>query len=317
MANFHHIPVLLSELIDALNIKVGGVYVDCTLGGGGHAEAVLSRIGPSGTLIGIDRDPAAIAVAQARLADKPGRFIAAHSNYVEVGNIIESCGYHEVDGIYFDLGVSSFQLDTAERGFSYHSEARLDMRMNPSDPVSAYEVVNEYPEEELRRIIFEYGEERWAQRIAEFIVAARKQAPLETTTQLVEVIKQAIPAKARREGPHPARRTFQALRIEVNGELKAIAPAIRSAVEHLRPGGRIAVITFHSLEDRIVKKTFQELAEGCTCPKDLPVCVCQKKPQIVSITKHPMVASAQEVSRNPRSRSAKLRVAERLLGSRE
>lgn len=317
MAEFHHIPVLLSEVIDALNLKPGGVYVDCTLGGGGHAEAVLDRIGPEGTLIGIDRDPDALVAAKERLAGKPGKFIAVHSNFSEVGQVIASCGFSAVDGVYFDLGVSSFQLDTPERGFSYHHEARLDMRMNPSDPLSAFEVVNEYPEEELRRIISEYGEERWAHRIAEFIVKAREREPIETTTQLVEIIKQAIPAKARRSGPHPARRTFQALRIEVNGELKAIAPAIRAAVDCLKPGGRIAIITFHSMEDRIVKRTFQELARGCICPRDLPVCVCHRKPQLTLITKRPIVPSAQEVSQNPRARSAKLRVAERLSGSRE
>lgn len=312
---FHHVPVLLSEVLEALAPKSGGVYVDCTLGGGGHAQAVMEAIGPEGVLIGIDRDPQALKAAVSRLKDAPGTLIPVHSNYTQLEEILKQYGYSQIDGVLFDLGVSSHQLDTKTRGFSYHEDAPLDMRMNPNDPLSAYDVVNKYSERELARIIYEYGEERWARRIAEFIVQARKRTPIKTTGQLVEVIKQAIPAAARWRGPHPARRTFQALRIEVNRELEGIEPSIRTAVEHLRPGGRVCVISFHSLEDRMVKRVFQELAQGCVCPKELPVCICGRKPQVRVLTRKPTTAGKDELAQNPRARSAKLRAAEKLASS--
>ncbi|NLV91154.1 MAG: 16S rRNA (cytosine(1402)-N(4))-methyltransferase RsmH [Firmicutes bacterium] len=312
MSEFHHIPVLFDEVITGLAIKPGGTYVDCTVGGGGHAQGILAKAGDGGLLIGIDRDPAALEAAQRRLQKGPGRFVLVHSNYTELDKVLAAHQIDGVDGFLFDLGVSSHQLDMKDRGFSYHQDAALDMRMNPQASLSAYDVVNGYSERELARIIGEYGEERWAKRIAEFIVARRQTGPITTTGQLVDIIKAAVPASARRLGPHPARRTFQAIRIEVNGELEGIKPAIISAIDHLKPGGRICVISFHSLEDRIVKQSLQESAKGCVCPKDLPVCTCGNVPKVRLITRKPITAGQEELATNPRARSAKLRVAERL-----
>jgi 16S rRNA (cytosine1402-N4)-methyltransferase len=283
--------------------------VDGTLGGGGHALEILKRIHPQGRLIGIDRDPAAIQAASARLEAYAGSFEAVHANYVDIRRVLEELNILSVDGILLDLGVSSHQLDTPERGFSYHEDVRLDMRMDTTQGFSAYELVNESTTEELSRIIWEYGEERWAKRIAEFIAANR---PVETTAQLVEVIKKAVPSAARRGGPHPARRTFQALRIAVNQELSLLEEAVRSAADALKPGGRLCIITFHSLEDRIVKNTFRSLQNPCTCPPGAPVCICNKTPVIEILTRKPLVPTREEQERNIRSRSAKLRVCRRL-----
>ncbi len=314
MEDFHHIPVLLSEVLTGLSLGPGDTYVDCTLGGAGHAQAVLNQIGEEGLLVGIDRDPQALKAAQERLGSR-SRVVLVHSNYTDLDRILTEVDCGPVDGVLFDLGVSSHQLDTGERGFSYHEDALLDMRMNPTDPLSAYTVVNEYSQAELAKVIWEFGEERWAKRVAQFIVQAREQQPIATTGDLVAVIKQAIPAAARQGGPHPARRTFQALRIEVNGELTGIEPSIRAAVKHLRVGGRVCVISFHSLEDRIVKRTFQDLAKGCVCPKEFPVCVCGGEPVIRLVNRKPITAGRVELDTNPRSRSAKLRVAEKLSSS--
>lgn len=307
-----HIPVLQAEALKYLEPREGGVYVDCTIGLGGHARAVLERIGQSGLLIGIDRDPAALEVAWKELAAYRERLVLIRDNFVNIRRILERFGIGAVDGFLFDLGVSSLQLDTPERGFSYWSDAPLDMRMDPRQPITAYHLVNGLTEDELERIIREYGEERWSRRIAQFIVRERSRQPIETTGQLVEVIKSAIPAAARRTGGHPARRTFQALRIAVNNELGGLADAIRDAVSLLRAGGRICVISFHSLEDRVVKQTFKELSRGCVCPPDLPECRCGHKPQIKVLTAKPVVPTAAEVEANPRARSARLRAAERL-----
>ena len=308
---FSHVSVLLNECIEGLDIKPDGIYVDGTAGGGGHSFEIATRL-EGGRLIAIDRDEAAIEAAGNRLAPLGERAMVVRSNYSEVKSVCESLGIEGIDGLLLDLGVSSYQLDTAERGFSYNADAPLDMRMDKSAPLSAYNVVNEYSEEELKKIIYNYGEERFSPRIAAAIVRKRSDRPIETTGELVDIIKGAIPAAAREGGHHPAKRTFQAIRIEVNGELEIIEPTIKNAVDILKPGGRIAIITFHSLEDRIVKQTFADLASGCTCPRSFPVCVCGKKPTVKVISKKPILPSAEELEVNPRSRSAKLRIAEKI-----
>ena len=308
---FSHVSVLLYECIEGLDIKPDGIYVDGTAGGGGHSYEIASRL-TTGKLIAIDQDDAAIAAASARLAPLGDRAVVVKSNYSEVANVVKSLGYEKIDGLLLDLGVSSYQLDTAERGFSYNADAPLDMRMDNTKPFSAYNVVNEYSFEELKKIIYDYGEERFAPKIASAIVAKRQISPIETTGELVDIIKGAMPSAALNGGHHPAKRTFQAIRIEVNGELAVIEPAIRNAADIMREGGRIAIITFHSLEDRIVKQTFADMASGCTCPKDFPICVCGKKPDVKVISRKPILPSKEELEVNPRSRSAKLRVAEKL-----
>ena len=308
---FRHVSVLLEETIAGLKVKPDGIYVDCTLGGGGHSQAILERLGSKGVLIGIDQDLEAIQTARQRLINYPARFEAVHANYKELTKIVNEIGYQAVDGVLFDLGVSSYQLDNAERGFSYKQDAPLDMRMDQTNPLTAEDLVNNLSEDELADIIWRYGEERWAKRIAKFIVERRTIKPIKTTGQLVDIIKAAIPAGARREGPHPAKRTFQALRIEVNKELEVLEKALEDAAKLLNKGGRIAVITFHSLEDRVVKEKFKELAKGCECPPSFPVCVCGKKPTLRVITKKPVVPSAEEIEANPRARSSKLRIGEK------
>jgi 16S rRNA (cytosine1402-N4)-methyltransferase len=301
---------MLDECIENLAIKPDGIYVDGTAGGGGHSFAIASRL-IDGKLIAIDQDEAAIAAAGARLAPLGERARVVRNNFRNLAQVCAELGIDGIDGLLLDLGVSSYQLDTPERGFSYQADAPLDMRMDKRNPLSAYEVVNTYSQEDLRRILFEYGEERFAPRIASAICRAREEAPIQTTGELVELIKKAMPAAAR-DGGHPAKRSFQAIRIEVNAELDVIAPAIRSAVNLLRPGGRIVIITFHSLEDRIVKQTFADLTGGCTCPKNFPVCVCGNRPQVKIITRKPILPSAAELEENRRSHSAKVRVAEKL-----
>ncbi|MGB9780011.1 16S rRNA (cytosine(1402)-N(4))-methyltransferase RsmH [Caldanaerobacter sp.] len=304
-----HKSVLLKEAIENLNINPQGIYVDGTLGGGGHSEEILKRL-TTGKLIAIDRDEEAILTAKERLKMYEN-VIFIKDNFKNIKEILRGLGIKKIDGVILDLGVSSYQLEEVERGFSYMKDAPLDMRMDKNSPFSAYDVVNKYSEKELERVIREYGEEKWASRIARFIVEERKKGDIKTTSQLVEIIKKAIPASARREGPHPAKRTFQAIRIEVNEELKDLDKALEDMVEVLRGKGRIAVITFHSLEDRIVKNTFKKLENPCTCPPDLP-CTCGKEPMIKIITKKPILPSKEEVEENPRARSAKLRVAEKL-----
>ena len=309
---FSHVSVLLPECIEGLDIKPDGIYVDGTTGGGGHSLEIVKRLGDGGRLICIDRDTDALKAASKRLEQYSDKITFVHSNYSEIGDVLSVLGIEKIDGVLMDLGVSSYQLDTAERGFSYMQDARLDMRMNREDAKSAYEVVNEYTEDELRRIIFEYGEEKFAKNIASNIVKRRAEAPIETTLELAELIKASMPKVAREGGHHPAKRTFQAIRIEVNEELSAIPKAIESAMEYLRVGGRIAIITFHSLEDRLVKQKYASLATGCTCPREFPVCVCNNKPKVKNVNKKPITACEEELCVNPRSRSAKLRVAEKL-----
>lgn len=310
--NFHHTPVMLGEVLEALRIRPGGVYVDCTLGGGGHAAAILERLAGTGLLIGLDRDPKALEAAGRRLAPYAGRVRLVLANFNELARIIREQGLAGVDGVLFDLGVSSPQLDEPERGFSYREDALLDMRMDPSLPRTAADLVNELPESELARIIRDYGEERWAERIARRITAERGREPIATTARLAAIVKEAIPAAARRKGPHPARRTFQALRIAVNDELSALSAALVQAVQCANPGGRIVVLSYHSLEDRIVKDCFRDFARACICPPDLPVCMCHRRPVLKIISGRPLGPSADEVAHNPRARSAKLRVAEKL-----
>ena len=310
--NFSHRSVLLDECMEGLHIRPDGIYVDGTAGGAGHSSEIASRLGEGGLLLALDQDATAVAVATERLSKFGERARVVRSNFRELDKVCDALGIETIDGLLLDLGVSSYQLDTAERGFSYQADAPLDMRMDVRNPLTARTVVNEYSEGEIRRILFEYGEERFSSRIASNIVREREKAPIETTGELVEIIKRSIPAAQRDGGHHPAKRSFQALRIEVNAELDVIAPAIRSAVRLLRPGGRIAIITFHSLEDRIVKQTFASLAEGCTCPKSFPVCVCGNRPQLKIVTRKPILPSEEELLVNPRSRSAKLRVAEKV-----
>ena len=308
---FKHTSVLFDECMEGLEIKEDGIYVDGTMGGGGHSSGICSRLSEKGTFIGIDRDEDAHRAAQARLADYPCRKIFVQSNYSDIKDVLEELGIEHIDGALLDLGVSSFQLDNPERGFSYMQDAPLDMRMNQQDDLTAYDVVNTCDARELKDIISKYGEERWAARIAEFIVKARAEKPLESTGELVDVIKRAIPAAARRDGPHPAKRTFQALRIHVNDELGQLERAIEAFCDVLAPDGRLCVITFHSLEDRIVKDIIARRVNPCTCPKEFPVCICGKKPDIKKISGKPIVPSPEELEANPRSRSAKLRVAEK------
>ncbi len=309
---FRHVPVLLDECLEGLSIKPDGIYVDGTLGGGGHASAVCERLSGSGTLIGIDRDRDAIDAAGKRLENYPCRKIFVNRNYSDIKEILKDNGIDSIDGALLDLGVSSFQLDNAERGFSYMNDAPLDMRMNRDDSLTAKDVVNGYSRADLTRIISAYGEERWASRIASFIEEARKEKPIETTGELTEIIKAAIPASARRTGPHPAKRTFQAIRIEVNEELTRLEKALEDFCDVLSPGGRLCVISFHSLEDRIVKDVMARRADPCTCPPDIPVCVCGKVADIKKITRKPVVPSGEEQEDNPRARSAKLRICEKI-----
>ena len=308
--DYGHKPVLLEECLAALAIRPEGTYVDGTLGRAGHSLEILRRL-KGGRLIGIDRDMTAIEAARERLAEFGDRVTLVHGNFCDLDEILSGLRVDKVDGMLFDLGVSSPQLDEARRGFSYMHDAPLDMRMDTTAALDARQVVNTWSGEELRRILYEYGEERYAPQIARAIVRRREERPIETTGELAEVIRSAMPAQALREKQHPAKRSFQAIRIAVNGELEALAPMLRAAAAGLRPGGRLAVITFHSLEDRIVKQTMRELATGCTCPPEFPVCVCGKKPQLTLVTRKPVVAGPDELEENPRSRSAKLRVAER------
>lgn len=308
---FSHRSVLLNECIEALDIKENGIYVDGTAGGAGHSSEIAARLSENGLLLALDQDETAVGVARERLSRFGARAEVVHTNFKDLALVCRDRGIERIDGLLLDLGVSSYQLDTAERGFSYRADAPLDMRMDAGNPLTAQKIVNEYSEEELRRILFEYGEERYSSRIASNIIRARDTGGIKTTGELVEIIKRSIPAQARDNG-HPAKRTFQALRIEVNSELDVIAPAIKSAVSLLNRGGRIAIITFHSLEDRIVKQTFASLTGGCTCPKSFPVCVCGNKPQIKIVSKKPILPSEEELAENPRSHSAKLRVAEKL-----
>ena len=310
--NFGHYSVLLEETIENLNIRPNGTYVDCTLGGAGHSEAILKRLTDGGRLIGIDRDSYALEKAAERLARFGSQAVLVKGNFCDAADLLREKGIETIDGVVADLGVSSFQLDNADRGFSYMHDAPLDMRMSQGEGMSAYDVVNGYEEKELSRIISLYGEERFAGKIARDIVKAREKAPIQTTSALSELIKNAIPAKNRKDGPHPAKRTFQAIRIEVNGELDVIPKMIDGLFPLLSVGGRMAVITFHSLEDRIVKHTFLEYTKGCECPPDFPVCVCGKKPRAEVLTKKPILPSEQELNENPRSRIAKLRVIEKI-----
>lgn len=309
---FVHQPVMLQEVLEGLALRPGGIYVDCTLGGAGHSEAILKNIGPSGRLVGLDQDPAALAAAKNRLAAWSGRVDLVRANFSQLKEVLDRLSLQGVDGVLFDLGVSSYQLDNPARGFSYQHDSALDMRMDPDQEITAAELVNRMTAEELKRIIAIYGEERWASRIASFIAEERKNRPILTTGQLVDIIKKAVPAGARREGPHPAKRTFQALRIEVNRELEILKDAVQWALLSLRPGGRICVITFHSLEDRIIKDLFRGLSSPCSCPKDFPVCVCGGQKLIKLINTRPLVPSSSEIDANPRARSAKLRIAERI-----
>ena len=305
---FEHVSVLKDELVGGV-MQGNGIYVDMTLGGGGHSGEILKR---GGRLIGIDRDSDAIDAAGKYLSSINNNFTLVKSNFSNIIAVLSDLGIETVDGIIADLGVSSYQLDEPERGFSYMHDAPLDMRMDRDSGLSAETVVNEYSEAELADIIFAYGEERWAKRIAQFIAQARKENKITTTGELVSIIKAAVPKGARQDGPHPAKRTFQALRIEVNGELNILKDAVKDAVSVLKSGGRIGIITFHSLEDRIVKNTFKELSIGCTCPPEFPVCQCGKVPQVKIITRKPILPSADELEANPRSRSAKLRTAEKI-----
>ncbi|MGL5150776.1 MAG: 16S rRNA (cytosine(1402)-N(4))-methyltransferase RsmH [Clostridium sp.] len=308
---FKHVSVLLNECLDGLAIKEDGIYVDCTLGGAGHSTQIVKRLGENGRLIGIDQDKDALKAAGERLKEF-NNVTLVHSNFYRIDEILTELDIPKVDGILMDLGVSSYQLDTGERGFSYMQDAPLDMRMNRENSFSAHNVVNEYSEFELYRIIRDYGEEKFAKRIANFIVNRREEKEIESTLELVEIIKNAIPAKARREGPHPAKRTFQAIRIEVNSELSILNQTIEDGIKRLSKGGRMAIITFHSLEDRIVKQKFRELQDPCTCPREFPMCICGKVSLGKTTTRKPIDPTEEEVLENPRSRSAKLRVFERI-----
>lgn len=309
---FYHVSVLLEETLTGLNLQPGGLYVDCTLGGAGHSAEILRRTGPDGRLVGLDQDPMALEAAGKRLREFGDRAVLVQANFKQLASVLQQLKIQQVDGVLYDLGVSSPQLDNPSRGFSYMHNAPLDMRMNPDNPTTAKELVNSLSAEQLADIISSYGEERWAQRIAQFIVKERQQKEISTTFELVEVIKKAVPAGARRNGPHPAKRTFQALRIAVNDELNILQEAFAQGVQALKPGGRLCVITFHSLEDRIAKDYFKYLAKDCVCPPELPICSCQKKQQVKIITKKPILPSAGELKQNPRARSAKLRIIEKL-----
>ena len=311
MSEFFHISVLLQECLDGLAIRPDGIYIDGTLGGAGHSSQIAKRL-TTGRLIGIDRDPVALKAAGERLSPYGDRVTLVHSNFCRMAEMVKELGLPGVDGILLDLGVSSPQLDEVSRGFSYMADAPLDMRMNGKDALTAREVVNTWPQEELRRILWNYGEERYAPQIAGAICRRREEKPIETTLELVDVIRSAMPAAALREKQHPAKRTFQAIRIAVNDELGSVERAMEAAIPLLNPGGRLAVITFHSLEDRIVKLAMADAAKGCTCPPQFPVCVCGKKPIVKLISRKPIVATDEELEANPRSRSAKLRVCEKL-----
>ena len=311
MSEFYHVSVLLDECIEGLNIKPNGIYVDGTLGGAGHSSQIAARL-TTGMLIGIDRDTVALKAAGERLAPSGDRVKLVHSNFCEIKQVLEDLGIDGVDGILLDLGVSSPQLDDGERGFSYMADAPLDMRMNRQDALNAYTVVNTWPQEELKRILYDYGEERYAPQIAGAICRRRAEKPIETTLELVDVIRSAMPPAALREKQHPAKRSFQAIRIAVNDELGSVEKVMRDAIPCLNPGGRLAIITFHSLEDRIVKSGMNAASKGCTCPPNFPVCVCGKKPKVKLISKKPITSTQQELDRNPRARSAKLRVCEKL-----
>jgi len=309
--SYKHTSVLLHEAVDGLNINPGGCYVDGTLGGGGHSTQIAESLSSDGRLIAIDRDDFALNYAKKTL-EAFSNIHFVKNNFSNIHSVLDELYVDKISGMILDLGVSSFQLDDGERGFSYNHDARLDMRMDKKQKLTAYEVVNTYSLENLTDIIFKYGEENWAKRIAEFIVEARRSSNIETTFQLVEIIKKAIPKKAREEGPHPAKRTFQSIRIEVNKELEVLEQAVADIVDRLEQGGRLAIITFHSLEDRIVKNTFKSLESPCICPRDFPMCMCGKKPQIKIITKRPITPSEEELEENHRARSAKLRIAEKI-----
>ena len=308
---FSHYSVLLAECMEGLKINPNGIYVDGTAGGAGHSSEIAKRLS-DGRLIAIDQDETAVKVATQRLNALEKNTMVVRNNFSQIASVCKELDVEGIDGVLLDLGVSSYQLDTAERGFSYSADAPLDMRMDNRKNLTAYDVVNEYPEQNIKKILFDYGEERFAPQIAAAIVKARQKAPIKTTAELSNIIKYAMPSAAREGGHHPAKRSFQAIRIEVNGELDVIEPAIRDAVALLNKGGRMAIITFHSLEDRIVKQTFASLASGCTCPKDFPICVCGNKPKVKVITKKPILPSKEELEENPRSRSAKLRVIEKI-----
>ncbi len=308
---FKHISIMLEEVIDGLNIKEDGIYLDGTLGGAGHSKEIVKRIG-SGKLIGIDQDENALKKAKEVLSDYSDKVIFVKNNYENIDLVLKELHIEKVDGILLDIGVSSHQFDEVSRGFSHNQDAPLDMRMDRSQEISAWDVVNKYSKEELENIIFNFGEERWARRIAEFIIEERSTTPIDTTLDLVSVIKKAIPKKVRMEGHHPAKKTFQAIRIEVNRELEVLQNSIEKMVGLLNPGGRLAIITFHSLEDRIVKEIFKELYKDCICPPEIPKCVCEKKREIEIITRKPIIPTKEEIKLNPRSRSAKLRIAEKL-----
>ena len=309
---FKHTSVLFNECINGLAIKPDGIYVDGTLGGGGHASGICQNLSKNGTLIGIDRDRDALEAAGNRLAEYECKKYFVQSNYSDIKEVLEELEIEKIDGALLDLGVSSFQLDNPERGFSYMHDAPLDMRMSQDDDFTAYDVVNDYDAKELTEVIRKYGEERWASRIADFVVKARKTKPIETTSELVDVIKAAIPAAARRTGPHPAKRTFQAIRIEVNDELGQLERAVDEFCDVLAPGGRLCIISFHSLEDRIVKEIINKRINPCTCPKEFPVCVCGKVGDIKKSSNKPILPSEEELENNPRARSAKLRIAEKI-----
>ena len=311
MSEFHHVSVLLWECIEGLNIKPDGIYVDGTLGGAGHSSEIVKRL-ENGRHIGIDRDNVALKAAGERLAPWADKVTLVHSNFCEIKQVLDDLDIEGVDGILLDLGVSSPQLDDGARGFSYMADAPLDMRMNNEDPLTAHDVVNTWPYEELKRILYDYGEERYAPQIASAICRKRELKPIETTLELVDVIRSAMPPAALREKQHPAKRSFQAIRIAVNDELGSVEKVMRDAIPKLNKGGRLAVITFHSLEDRIVKNAMVAASKGCTCPPSFPVCVCGKKPQVKLITRKPIVSGDRELEMNPRARSAKLRICEKL-----
>ncbi|WP_411501873.1 16S rRNA (cytosine(1402)-N(4))-methyltransferase RsmH [Brevibacillus centrosporus] len=310
--SFHHVTVLRDEAVAGLNIRPGGIYVDCTLGGAGHSCLIASQLTEGGRLIAIDQDDWALDNARERLSAYMDRVTLVKSNFRHIKDIVSDLGLDGVDGVLFDLGVSSPQLDEGERGFSYNADAPLDMRMDQQAALTAYDIINEWEEEEIAKVIWEYGEEKFSRRIARQIVQYRAKQPVQTTGELVELIKEGIPAAARRTGPHPAKRTFQAIRIAVNDELNAFKEAVADAISVLRPEGRVSVITFHSLEDRICKQVYQELSKGCTCPPSFPICACGNKATVKVITRKPILPSAEELEANPRARSAKLRVAEKL-----
>ena len=311
MSEFFHISVLLDECIEGLDIKPDGIYVDGTLGGAGHSSHIAAKL-TTGRLIGIDRDPVALKAAGKRLEPFGDRVTLVHSNFCEMASVLKELNIDGVDGILLDLGVSSPQLDDIERGFSYMGDAPLDMRMNNQDSLSAHTVVNSWSYEELKRILYDYGEERYAPQIAAAICRRREAAPIRTTLELVDVIRSAMPPAALREKQHPAKRSFQAIRIAVNDELNSVAKAMEAAIPLLNPGGRLAVITFHSLEDRIVKNAMASASKGCTCPPKIPVCVCGKKPLVKLISRKPIISGDEELERNPRARSAKLRICEKI-----